>query len=238
MTFDPAQYLTEHNGDAHAALTALSRELDEQRGGRDREGQAAARARRERDEARARAQQLEEDAARQLTELEQARARIPAEGAVVLTADALTAYREFETRGGLTAWDADRTAAQEGVRDRQSALSARLALQNGWNPERLSRLVGTRQLEEREIQVDGQAQRVIGLASGETFTPATQEFADFAASLTVAPTQTVNPSVTFVRQPSATTTNPPADPVQAYLDQRRQAAQTPHNPLTATPNRS
>lgn len=181
--FDPQQFLDQHSGDALAALRALATERDTHQAERDREGQGAARARRERDEARAHAQQLGE----QLTE---AQARVPADGAVSLTAEQAQQWQQLQERGGLEAWDADRTQAQQGSAFRQEALVSRLAAAHGWQPERLTRLLAGRTLDEREFTPEGGAPvQTIGLVSGETFTPAAQEFADFAPALAAAPAQ-------------------------------------------------
>lgn len=186
--FDPQQYLDQHGGDPLAALRALAAERDTQQAERDREGQAAARARRERDEARARAQQLDE----QVQELS---ARVPAEGSVTLTPEQAQQWQAVQERGGLAAWDADREGAQQGQQFRQEALLTRLAAAQGWSPERLAKLLAGRTLDEREVTPEGgPPTRVIGLVSGETFTPAVQEFAEFAPALSLTPTQPPAPS--------------------------------------------
>lgn len=204
--FDPQQFLDQHSGDALAALRALATERDTHQSERDREGQGAARARRERDEARARAQQLDE----QLTE---AQSRVPADGAVSLTPEQAGQWQQLQERGGLEAWDADRTAAQQGGQFRQEALTTRLAAANGWSPERLTRLLAGRTLDEREITPEGGAPvQTIGLVSGETFTPAAQEFADFAPALATTPTQ---PTPTWPRQDAPRATPATSDQLDA-----------------------
>ena len=207
MTFDPQQFLDTHSGDALAALRALATDRDAQQGERDREGQNAARARRERDEARARTAQLDE----QVTALT---ARVPAEGSVSLSAEQAQQWQQFTERGGLAAWDTDRTQAVSGARFQQEALSTRFAATQGWNPEKFARLLAGRTLEEREITPDGgQPTRVIGLVQGETFTPAAQEFADFASALAIQP---LNPS-----WPRQDANIPPAPATAEQLDQSR-----------------
>uniref|UniRef100_UPI003747A368 hypothetical protein n=1 Tax=uncultured Deinococcus sp. TaxID=158789 RepID=UPI003747A368 len=177
MTFDPEQFISQHGGDAGAALRALNASLEEATRGRDSEGQSAARARRERDEARARAQQLDE----QRVALE---ARVPAEGAVLLNAEQAAQWQQVTERGGLAAWDTDRTAAAQGQQFRQEALITRLAQAQNWDAARLTELLAGRPLDEREITPEGGSPtRVIGLPSGDQFRPAAEAFGAFAPAL-------------------------------------------------------
>lgn len=204
--FDAQQFLDEHSGDPLAALKALAADRDSNLTGRNAEGQSAARARRERDEARARAQQLEEDN-KALT------ARVPAEGAVSLTADEATTWQQVQERGGLTAWDADRTSAQEGQQARQQALALRLAAAQGWDATKTQKLLGGRTLTEQPVERDGQQVSVIGFQQGEAFTDASAELADFADSLRH--TTPITPAVRVITQPGSRDAGKAENPVLA-----------------------
>lgn len=214
MPFNAQQYLDQHGGDPVAALAALATERDAATSGRDTEGQSAARARRERDEARARAAQLDE-------QLTAANARIPADGSVILTPEQAQQYQQFTERGGLSAWDADREHAQQGQTFRQEALITRVAAAHRWNPERLTELLAGRPLEEREVTPEGgQPQRVIGLANGEQFRPASDAFAAFAPALALDPTPA---PPTWPRQDAPAPTGPATT---AQLDAAKAASGT------------
>lgn len=212
MTFDPQQFLDQHSGDALAALRALQAEADTTARGRDAEGQSAARARRERDEARARAQQLEE----QNTALT---ARVPADGAVLLTPEQASQWTQFSERGGLERWDTDRAQAQQGAQFRQEALIGRLAVANSWSPERVTELLAGRTLDEREITPEGGTpSQVIGLVNGEEFRPAAAAFAAFAPALLL------SPSPAAPVWPQQHTTPAPAPATPEALDRDRAAS--------------
>jgi len=165
--FNPEQFLAQHNGDPLAALRALEDQRHEAQEGRDREGRAAQNARRERDTARS-----ELDTARE--ELRTAQERTAPEGAVVLTGEDATAWHAFTERGGLTAWDADRTAADAGREAQRNLDLQAAAAWTGKPVEALRDYLEGKQWTSRTVQVDGQPVTEYGIGEGESFRPLTE----------------------------------------------------------------
>ena len=204
MTFNPADFLAQH-ASPEAALNALNAQLQEAQEGRDREGRAAQAARRERDAARS-----ELDTARE--ELRTAQQNAAPEGAVVLTGEDATAWQSITERGGLTAWDADRAAAETG-RAAQRALDLQAAATALGKPaEALADYLEGKQWGSRTETRDGQTVTVYGVGEGDAFKPLS-DLPGVQAIQGSAPEPAPRPQ--FPRQETSGNKPAPTDPVDA-----------------------
>jgi hypothetical protein len=169
---DYAALLEQHGGDALKALEALDKDAQKRI---DDEGQAAARARRQRDEARA-----ERDKERD--ELLDLRARVPQDGAVILTGDDATTWQGIQEKGGAE-WLTTRLTAAETADGLNRQLTAQRATQALGVPEDdLTEWLAGRELTTTTAQEDGQDVTVYGVQVDGAFKPLT-EFKTFTALL-------------------------------------------------------
>lgn len=204
MSFDAAAHLAQH-GTPEAALNALHRQYEEAQEARDREGRAAQAARRERDAARS-----ELDTAREA--LRVAEGRAAPEGAVILSAEDAAAWRQVQERGGLSAWDEDRAAAEQGRATERALTVNRAAASLGIPESDLSDYLGDRVPVARTREVDGQTVTDYGLGEGDAFRPLSEVRA--LQALRGKDPQPPAPIPAPTQQ--TTTTSGPVDPVADY----------------------
>ena len=215
MTFNAAEFLATHGGSAEAALAALHRQLEEAQEGRDREGRAAQTARRERDAARS-----ELDTAREAARAAESRAA--PEGAVILTGEDATAWQQLQERGGLTAWDQDRTAAQQARETARALAVTRAATHLGIPEDALLEFLGDRAPVVQRRTVDGQEVDVYGLGDGESFRPLAESSVIRALKGSSAPVPT--PGLPFPQQrpqPAPATTDAVSEYERRLLGAKR-----------------
>ncbi|GHG37473.1 hypothetical protein GCM10017784_34800 [Deinococcus indicus] len=169
---DYAALLEQHGGDALKALEALDKDAQKRI---DDEGQAAARARRQRDEAR-----TERDKERD--ELLDLRARVPQDGAVILTGDDATTWQGIQEKGGAQWLTARLTAAETADSLNRQLVTQRATQTLGVPEDVMTEWLAGRELATTTAQEDGQDVTVYGVQVDGQFKPLT-EFKTFTALL-------------------------------------------------------